>query len=114
MDGIVKVRPILPSRPPGPPFTVTWALAGTTTGNQFDVRYRVGASGPWIFWRNDTATRSGVFGQGGQPVQVVAGRTYQFVVRSQKVRRASPAAGLPSGRSSPDPRRLTRDTCGPA
>ena len=46
MDGVVRVRPIFASAPdPGAPFTVRWALTGTTTGNQFDVRFRVGTSG---------------------------------------------------------------------
>jgi plastocyanin len=84
MAGVVKVRPVFAASPTGAPFTVTWALSGTTTGNQFDVRYRIGTSGTWKLWKNDTATRTGVFGQNGQPVQVVLGRTYQFQARSQK------------------------------
>ena len=87
MDGVVRVRPIFNFNPTGAPFTVIWALGGTSptnTGNQFDVRYRVGTSTTWTFWRNDTTTRSGVFGQNNQPVQVVSGGTYQFQVRSQK------------------------------
>ena len=87
MDGVVRVRPIFNFNPTGTPFTVIWALGGTAptnTGNQFDVRYRVGTSATWKFWRNDTTTRSGVFGQNNQPVQVVSGGTYQFQVRSQK------------------------------
>ena len=96
MDGVVRVRPIFAAAPTGAPFTVTWALTGTTgtnTGNQFDVQYRVGTTTTWKFWRNDTATRSGVFGQNNQPVQVLLGRTYQFRVRSQR----STAPSQPSG-----------------
>lgn len=96
MDGVVRVRPIFAAAPTGLPFTVSWALSGTsptTTGNQFDVRYRVGTSSTWRSWRNDTSTRSGVFGQNGQPVQVVAGRTYHFQARSQKMS----APNRPSG-----------------
>jgi plastocyanin len=85
MNGVVKVRPVFAAAPTGAPFTVTWALAGTTTGNQFDVRYRISTTGTWKLWKNDTATRTGVFGQNGQPVQVLPGRTYQFQARSQKV-----------------------------
>jgi plastocyanin len=84
MDGVVRVRPVFASAPDGAPFTVRWALTGTTTGNQFDVHYRVGTSGTWKIWKNDVAARAGVFGQNGQPVQVLAGRTYQFRARSQK------------------------------
>jgi len=84
MDGVVKVRPVFVASPDGAPFTVKWALLGTTTGNQFDVRYRVGTTTTWKVWKNDTSARSGVFGQNGQPVQVLSGRTYQFQARSQK------------------------------
>jgi hypothetical protein len=87
MQGTVSVRPTHTLAPAGLPFTVSWALGGaapTNTGNQFDVQYRVGTAGPWRIWRNDTPTRSGVFGQGNQPVRVIAGRTYQFRARSQK------------------------------
>src|SRR6476619_1830218 len=85
MQGVVKVRPTLNANPTGLPFTVIWALAGSNTGNQFDVRYRVGTTGAWILWKNNVTTRSAIFGQNGQPVQVLAGHTYQFQVRSQKV-----------------------------
>ena len=88
MDGVVKVRPIFNVNPTGAPFTVIWALGGTSptnTGNQFDVRYRVGTSATWKIWKNDVSARSGVFGQNGQPVQVMPGRTYQFQARSQKI-----------------------------
>jgi plastocyanin len=85
MHGSVKVRPVSASAPDGAPFTVRWALSTTTTGNQFDVRFRVGTSGSWTLWKNDVAARSAVFGQGGQPVQVIANRTYQFQARSQKM-----------------------------
>jgi plastocyanin len=88
MDGIVRVRPIFNLGPTGVPFTVIWALGGTSptnTGDHFDVRYRVGTSATFKFWRNDVAARSGVFGQNNQPVQVVPGATYQFQVRSQKI-----------------------------
>jgi plastocyanin len=85
MDGFVKVRPSFTLAPAGNPFTVSWALPGTTTGNRFDVRYRQGTTGPFTMWKNDTSARSGVFGQGGQPVAVVPGRTYQFQALSEKV-----------------------------
>jgi plastocyanin len=85
MDGVVKVRPITSAAPAGNPFTVTWALPATNTGNQFDVRFRKGTSGTWTIWRNDVAGRTGVFGMNGAPVQVMPGSTYQFQARSQKV-----------------------------
>ena len=85
MDGVVKVRPVFAAAPDGAPFTVKWALLGTTTGDHFDVRYRVGTSATWTIWKNDVSARSGVFGLNGQPVQVLSGRTYQFQARSQKI-----------------------------
>ena len=84
MDGLVKVRPTFNANPTGNPFTVIWALTGTNTGNQFDVRYRVGTAGTWKTWKNDVAGRSGVFGLNGAPVVVSPGHTYQFQARSQK------------------------------
>jgi plastocyanin len=83
MDGYVKVRPIAALAPAGNPFTVSWALAGTTTGNRFDVRYRQGTTAPFTTWKTDTSARSAVFGQNGQPVTVVPGSKYQFQARSQ-------------------------------
>jgi plastocyanin len=93
MTGTLKVRPTSNANPTGLPFTVSWALSATGTGNRFDVRFRVGTSGAWTTWKNDVSARSGVFGQGGQPVQVQAGRTYQFQARSAK----STALNAPSG-----------------
>jgi plastocyanin len=93
MTGVVRVRPTSNPNPTGLPFTVSWALTATGTGNRFDVRFRRGTSGAWTTWKNDVPGRSGVFGQGGQPVQVQAGRTYQFQARSAK----STALNQPSG-----------------
>jgi plastocyanin len=99
MDGVVRVRPISAADPAGAPFTVRWALpvttpgTGTNTGNQFDVRFRVGVTGTWRLWGNDVSVRSGVFGQNGRPLQVMPDRTYQFQARSQK----SSAPTQPSG-----------------
>lgn len=83
MDGVVKVRPTFLADPTGAPFTVTWALLGTTTGNRFDVRFRIGTGTTWRLWRNDTSGRAGVFGRNNQPVQVMPGQTYQFQARSE-------------------------------
>jgi plastocyanin len=84
MDGVVKVRPALNTAPTGNPFTVIWADSGTNTGKAFDVRYRVGTSGTWLTWKNDTTGFKAVFGQNLKPVQVQPGKTYQFQVRSEK------------------------------
>ena len=97
MHGSVKVRPVSASAPDGAPFTVRWALSTTTTGNQFDVRFRVGTSGSWTLWKNYVAARSAVFGQGGQPVQVIANRTYQFQARSEDADQAQRLVTDPVG-----------------
>jgi plastocyanin len=80
MVGTVKVPPQVVSAPAGLAFTVKWAVAGTQTGNSFDMKYRVG-SGAWKTWRNNTSAKSMVFGKGG-PVAVARGKTYSFQVRS--------------------------------
>jgi plastocyanin len=84
MSGVVKVRPTFNAAPTGTPFTVIWADSATNTGKAFDVRYRVGASGAWKIWRNDTSQFQSVFGLNNQPVAVVAGKTYQFQVASEQ------------------------------
>jgi plastocyanin len=84
MDGVIKVRPIGNANPTGNPFTVTWALPGSNTGNRFDVRFRRGTTGAFTTWKNDSAARSGIFGQAGAPIPVTPGQTYQFQARSQK------------------------------
>jgi plastocyanin len=83
MAGVVKVRPAVNTAPSGNPFTVIWADSGTSTGNAFDVRYRVGTTGAWQLWRNDKAQFQAVFGQNRKPVAVTPGTTYQFQVRSE-------------------------------
>ena len=80
MRGTVRVAPSAAAVPAGLPFTVKWAAAGTSTGNRFDVMYRV-ARGPWKTWSNNTTAKSMVFGRGG-PVGVARGKSYSFKVRS--------------------------------
>ena len=82
MSGVIKVKPTTTAAPTGKPFTVTWANAATDTGTAFDVRYKVG-SGTYKTWKNDTTAVKGVFGKGGVPIAVRAGKTYTFQVRSQ-------------------------------
>jgi hypothetical protein len=96
MTGVVKVRPIFSAAPTGNPFTVTWADSGTNTGKAFDVRYRVGTTGTFKTWKNDTTQKKAVFGLNGAPVAVQLGKTYQFQVRSEKTA-ASPGNSKFSG-----------------
>ena len=82
MSGVIKVKPKITAAPTGKPFTVTWANSATDTGTAFDVRYKV-RSGEYKTWKSDTTAAKGVFGKGGAPVTVKAGKTYTFQVRSQ-------------------------------
>lgn len=87
MNGLVQVRPIedLVDDPAGLPFRVRWARTATTTGDRFQVRFRIlGGNGSeeWRPWKTSTSKNSDVFGVGGSPVTVKANRTYEFKVRS--------------------------------
>jgi plastocyanin len=92
MAGVVKVRPVLSPAPAGNPFTVTWADAATNTGKAFDVRYKVG-TGAFKIWKNDTSQLKAVFGRNMKPVPVMAGKTYQFQVRSEQASNHSKVSG---------------------
>lgn len=88
MSGTVRVKPRMSWAPDGKAFTVRWASSATNTGSAFSVQYRV-SGGDWKTWRSTTSSTSGVFGKGGAPVSVVAGRTYGFRVRSLNNGKAS-------------------------
>ncbi len=81
MSGRVRIKPRVSNAPDGLPFTVRWATGDTNTGSQFKVQYRVDG-GSWKTWRSSTSGAAGVFGKGGAPTVVVAGRTYAFRVKS--------------------------------
>ncbi len=81
MTGKVRIKPTVSNAPAGLPFSVRWATGATNTGSQFKVQYRVDG-GSWKTWRSSTSGSDGVFGQGGAPTAVVAGRTYGFRVKS--------------------------------
>jgi hypothetical protein len=87
MEGRIQVRPIedLEDDPSGLPFRVRWARTATTTGDRFQVRFRIlGGNGSeeWRSWKTSTSKNSDVFGVGGSPVTVKADRFYEFKVRS--------------------------------
>lgn len=79
----ISVRPYSSDDPAGLPFRVIWANQNTTTGDRFDVRFRV-EDGKWRDWRQDTRKVSAVFGNNDSPVRVRADREYAFKARSQK------------------------------
>jgi len=82
MDGVVKAEPDAFDFTPTQ-FTVKWAYAGTDTGNQFDVRFRVN-DGQWRTWKEDTDKFQGDFGKNGKPVTLKPGKAYDFEARSEK------------------------------
>jgi plastocyanin len=85
-DGMTGRLRIMPSRrpaPAGPPFRVVWATPDSNTGDEFDVRFKVGG-GAWRTWRNDTSRLSGVFGRNDNPVEVRPDSVYRFQARSQQ------------------------------
>jgi hypothetical protein len=62
---------------------VKWADPSNTTGDQYDVRYRVG-DGNWRDWKRNTAKLELVFGKNDKPIDVRDGKTYRFRARSEK------------------------------
>lgn len=84
MVGIVRVRGSVVEAPAGLPFGVRWATASTTTGNRWDVQYRVGTAKTWRSWKVDSVSKAATFGKLGRPVELKSGRRYQFRMRSQK------------------------------
>jgi plastocyanin len=82
MHGVIRVRPGL-SDVTSDSFFVAWAGGLTTTGDAFDVRYRVNG-GDWKTWKNDTEKRNATFGHNDNPVDVKPGKTYEIEVRSEK------------------------------
>lgn len=85
MTGTVNVAPVRISEPSGPggSFRVAWAVDGSDTGDQYDVRFRVNG-GSWKLWKSDTSKPRGRFGKNGKPVTVKPGKSYEFEARSEK------------------------------
>jgi plastocyanin len=90
MDGVVKVKPI--STPIDPDtFMVHWG-DGVDTGDQFDVRYRVGRK-DFKSWLKNTSLQNAVFGAGDDPVNVRSGRKYTIQARSEASANPKRASG---------------------
>jgi plastocyanin len=98
MRGQVRVAPRVGAAPAGLPFTVTWAVRGTNTGNRFDVQYRVG-TGAWKNWKTNTSSRNAVFGARSAPVRVRAGKSYSFRVESKSAAGSSALSPVKSFRA---------------
>jgi len=68
----------------GAAFFVAWASKVTDTGNQFDVRFKVGKKGDWKTWKKNVNEHSDDFGEGNDPVNVKPGKTYFIQARSER------------------------------
>ena len=84
MNGVVRVTPGVDTDPLGPNFDVDWADDETLdTGELFDVRYRRQGASKWKRWHRNTPLVSAEFGLNDEPERAVAGRAYEFSVRSK-------------------------------
>ena len=84
MDGVIRVRPFMTATGGADDeFTVVWVNGTSDTGNQFDVRYRIGKKDELKPWLTDTSLGQAVFGAGDSPVDVKPGKAYYFKARSQ-------------------------------
>jgi hypothetical protein len=97
MSGKIKVAPALLGDITADSIGISWGTRfdGSpvhTTGDQFDVRFRVN-DGSWRHWKTNTAKRKGVFGKNDNPVDVKVGRTYDFKARSEKSSNPSRRSG---------------------
>jgi plastocyanin len=82
MDGKIRVRPTADDLTDDQ-FLFRWAFPTSETGDEYDVRFKVG-NRDWKLWRNNTTAPSGVFGENDDPVDVKPGKTYKLQALSQK------------------------------
>jgi hypothetical protein len=59
-------------------------MGSSTTGDQYDVRFRVGENGRWRTWKRNTTELRGVFGKGNNPVDYTVTKKYFVEARSEK------------------------------
>ncbi len=95
MDGVIRVKPFMTAAGGADDeFTVVWVNGTSDTGDQFDVRYRVGKkSKKFKPWLTDTSLGQAVFGAGDSPVDVKPGKAYYFRARSQNSSNPSKPSG---------------------
>jgi plastocyanin len=88
MVGTVAVTPVVTDLT-SKSFRVTWGNDGTTTGNRFDVKYRVDGKKKFKPWLKKTKKSSRVFGKKKNPVKVKPGHDYEIEVRSLRKKHKS-------------------------
>lgn len=83
MAGKIIVSPSSDGIPTDDTVPIHWAIDQSTTGDQYDVRFRV-ESGDWRTWKRNTAQRRGVFGKNDNPVDFDPTKLYYVQARSEK------------------------------
>jgi len=84
MNGVVRVPPGVDTDPLGANFDVFWIFDDLReTGELFDVRYRRQGTSKWKRWLRNTPLEEAEFGLENEPERAVAGRAYEFSVRSK-------------------------------
>lgn len=81
MSGKIKVPPSEgPPEPDGVP--INWAVDASTTGNRYDVRFKVD-NAPWRNWKQGTKRQSDIFGRNDDPVNFSGLKDYTIQARSK-------------------------------
>lgn len=84
MTGKVIVKP----RNDGPATEETepirWAADESTTGDQYDVHFKVRENRDWRIWRSNTSRRRAVFRRNDNPVDYTTDKKYYLQARSEK------------------------------
>ncbi len=80
MDGVVRVKPSSSQALSGE-IRIDWGN-GTSTGDRWDVRFRVGKR-DFRTWHSNTTLSYDIFGTNDVPVDVKPGKTYTFQARSE-------------------------------
>jgi hypothetical protein len=81
MSGKIKV-PLSDGAPEPDGVPVIWAVKGNTTGNRYDVRFKV-EDGRWRDWKRGTAQKTDIFGRADDPVNFSGLKTYTIQARSK-------------------------------
>jgi copper binding plastocyanin/azurin family protein len=84
MTGKIIVNPTADGIVTDDTWPIRWAADQSTTGDQYDVRFKVGQNGDWRTWKQNTAKRRAVFGKNDNPVDYTVTKKYFLQARSEK------------------------------
>lgn len=96
MSGKVIVEPGFDGAATDDTVPIRWAVGASTTGNQYDVRFRVGENGRWRTWKRNSAERRDVFGKNNDPVDYTETKKFYVQTRSEKSANPSHRSGWSS------------------